>query len=232
MLFHKPKLDSEERQVIDRIEGLRRNLGFSLQTPTRWHGLMRRVVFAQAVRGSNSIEGFIVSVDDAVAAVDGEKPMTAGSETWAAHLGYQAAMTYVLQLADDPHFSYSLDLIRSLHFMMQSYDLSKNPGRWRPGSISVVDAGRGETVYQGPPARSVHPLMTELVEELNSPDEPGHDLIKAAMAHLNLAMIHPFSDGNGRMARCLQTHTTQCFRRWAKVAGIQRITRAPGSASA
>jgi len=25
------------------------------------------------------------------------------------------------------------------------------------------------------------------------------------MAHLNLVMIHPFSDGNGRMARCLQT---------------------------
>ena len=25
------------------------------------------------------------------------------------------------------------------------------------------------------------------------------------MAHLNLAMIHPFSDGNGRLARCLQT---------------------------
>ena len=30
-------------------------------------------------------------------------------------------------------------------------------------------------------------------------------LIKAAMAHLNLAMLHPFSDGNGRVARCLQT---------------------------
>ena len=27
----------------------------------------------------------------------------------------------------------------------------------------------------------------------------------AAMAHLNLTLIHPFSDGNGRMARCLQT---------------------------
>jgi len=25
------------------------------------------------------------------------------------------------------------------------------------------------------------------------------------MAHLNLTMIHPFSDGNGRMARCLQS---------------------------
>jgi Fic family protein len=30
-------------------------------------------------------------------------------------------------------------------------------------------------------------------------------LVKAAMAHLNLVMIHPFRDGNGRMARCLQT---------------------------
>jgi Fic family protein len=25
------------------------------------------------------------------------------------------------------------------------------------------------------------------------------------MAHLNLVMIHPFSDGNGRMARCIHT---------------------------
>ncbi len=30
-------------------------------------------------------------------------------------------------------------------------------------------------------------------------------MVRAAMAHLNLAMIHPFSDGNGRMARCLQS---------------------------
>jgi hypothetical protein len=30
-------------------------------------------------------------------------------------------------------------------------------------------------------------------------------LIRAAMAHLNLVMIHPFRDGNGRMSRCLQT---------------------------
>ena len=30
-------------------------------------------------------------------------------------------------------------------------------------------------------------------------------MIRAAMAHLNLVMIHPFRDGNGRMARCLQT---------------------------
>jgi Fic family protein len=36
-------------------------------------------------------------------------------------------------------------------------------------------------------------------------DDQAPVLIRAAMAHLNLVMIHPFPDGNGRMGRCLQT---------------------------
>jgi Fic family protein len=42
------------------------------------------------------------------------------------------------------------------------------------------------------------------MEEISRPSDLPR-VIQAAMAHLNLAMIHPFSDGNGRMARCLQT---------------------------
>jgi Fic/DOC family len=38
---------------------------------------------------------------------------------------------------------------------------------------------------------------------VNAPCEER--LVKAGMAHLNLTMIHPFRDGNGRMARCLQS---------------------------
>jgi Fic family protein len=46
--------------------------------------------------------------------------------------------------------------------------------------------------------------MRELSDSLSTPtsDDP---LVKGAMAHLNLVMIHPFRDGNGRMARALQT---------------------------
>jgi Fic family protein len=206
MLFHAPELDAKELEVLDRIEDLRRTLGFAVSSsPRRWFGLLRRVTFARAVRGSNSIEGYNVTVDDAIAAAEGEEPLEARADAWDAVKGYQSALTYVLQLANDPHFSYSTDLLRSLHFMMTQHDLRRNPGRWRPGPIFVQDDERGEIVYEGPEAERVPGLMAELIDSLNQgpAGEPGP--VKAAMGHLNLVMIHPFSDGNGRMARCLQT---------------------------
>jgi len=206
MLFQIPDPDALELDVLARIEELKRVLGHAVSaTPRRWYGVLRRVTFARAIRGSNSIEGYVVSVDDAVAAAEGGEPLEAGATAWEAVKAYQAAMTYVTQLADDPHFAYSTALVRSLHFMMLQYDLAKRPGRWRPGSIFVRDDERGALVYEGPDAELVPGLMEELAGFLNqaAPEAPG--IIKAAMAHLNLVMIHPFSDGNGRMARCLQT---------------------------
>ena len=206
MIFQTPELTVKEEEVVLRIEELKRTLGYSVSvTSKRWQGLLRRITFARAVRGSNSIEGYDVALDDAIAAAEGEEPLDPKTEAWAAVTGYQSAMTYVLQLADDPHFGYSADLVRGLHFMMMQYKLTKNPGRWRPGPIFVRDDEREEVVYEGPDAELVPGLVQELLDFLNRPPQDMPVVVKAAMAHLNLVMIHPFSDGNGRMARCLQT---------------------------
>ncbi len=204
MLFNCPELGSAELGVIDSINKLRENLSYAVGTPRKWTGLLRRNLFARAIRGSNSIEGYQISVDDAVAAVEGKEPMDAETETWAAVIGYRSAMSYVLQLSNDPYFSYSSDLLRALHYMMIQHDLSENPGKWRPGPIYVRNEERGEVVYEGPDAEMVPMLIQEMVSFL-SEGTPMNPLIRAAMGHLNLVMIHPFSDGNGRMGRCLQT---------------------------
>jgi Fic family protein len=206
MIFNNPQLDEFELKVIDRIQELKQRLGYLVdENPRRWGGLLRRNTFARAIRGSNSIEGINITAEDAIAAVEGEEPLDATAQVWAAIQGYRSAMTYVLQLAKDPHFTYSTDLIRSLHYMMIQYDLGKNPGRWRPGHIYVRDDSINEIVYEGPPAEFVPHLMGELMVALSDADSSQPAVITAAMGHLNLAMIHPFSDGNGRMARCLQT---------------------------
>jgi Fic family protein len=164
------------------------------------------VTLAKSIQGSNSIEGYLVSVEDAIAAVEGEQPVIdPNTEVWQAVTHYRRAMTYILQLADDPHWVYDPNLIRGLHYGMMAYDLDKNPGRWRPGTIHVRREATGEIVYTGPDPEAVPPLMQMLVDELNVADPDVPTMVKAAMAHLNLVMIHPFSDGNGRMARALQT---------------------------
>ena len=206
MLFKCPDLDDAELRAAERVRQLKESLNYVVQvTPKRWQGVLRRSTLAQAVRASNSIEGYNVTVDDAIALAEGQEPLDATAEARAAVEGYQQAMTYVIQLANDPHFRFSVDLIRGLHFMMIGYDLAKNPGRWRPGPIYVRDDEKNAVVYEAPAAELVPGLAAELVDELNANDPARPDVVRAAMGHLNLAMIHPFSDGNGRMARCLQS---------------------------
>jgi Fic family protein len=201
MIFEAPTLDEADELVLAGLDDLRRELRFYVVAPRRWLGTLRRATLARAVQGSNSIEGYHASVEDVAAVIDGEEPLDTDDETREAITGYRDAMTYVLQLAGEPPLI-DESLIRSLHFMMMKYDLTKNPGRWRPGAIWVEDDD-GHTVYQAPDREEVDGLMGELVAAVNERD--GHPTVLAAMAHLNLTMIHPFSDGNGRMARCLQS---------------------------
>jgi len=204
VIFEVPQTDAAEKAALERIEELRQQLRFYIAEPRRWVGLVGRVLRARAIQGSNSIEGFNVSDEDALAAVKGDEPSEATSENWQAVMGYRRAMTYVLQLANDPHFEYTPGLIRSLHFMITEYGLDASPGLWRPGPIWVRNDATGDIVYEGPEADLVSGFIDELVAQLQGESE-AHPMVRGAMAHLNLAMIHPFRDGNGRMARGLQT---------------------------
>ena len=201
MIYTIPPLSDADRLAMERIDGIRENLHFYLHTPRRWYGTLRRAVMARAVQGSVSIEGYHASVEDVASVIDDEEPLAATDETRRAVAGYRDAMTFVIQIAPtSPVFDTSL--LRSLHFMMIKYDLSKNPGQWRPKGVWVRGAD-GKIAYEAPERNLVEPLIDELLKQIATAEAPA--MVTAALAHLNLAMIHPFSDGNGRMARCLQT---------------------------
>src|SRR5680860_440993 len=204
MLFATPDLREPEHRVLQDIESLRTRLRWQLHEPRRWYGSLRRISMARHIQGSNIIEGYDAPLDDAAAIDLGEEPLDASQETRLALEGYRDAMTYVLQLAGEPDFSYSEQLIKSLHFMMTSYDLKKRPGLWRAGPVFVYNEEEERVVHEGANVEDVSKLMAELVSQLQQADE-APAMIRAGMAHLNLVMIHPFRDGNGRMARCLQT---------------------------
>jgi Fic family protein len=211
-IFATPTLDDTELEVISMIDDLRTRMRHRVGDDTlrRWNGGLRRMLEARAIQGSNTIEGYDASLDDVLAVMDGEQPLDADTETRMALQGYQEAMTYALQASQDDSPFVDEGLLKAWHFMMLKHDLNKLPGRWRHGPIYVYDEERDEQVYEGPPHELVPHLIEEMVDQLedwydeHEPSVPV--LVRAAMAHLNLVMIHPFKDGNGRMARCLQTY--------------------------
>lgn len=204
MIFQPPELPEQYVAVIQRINELRALLKFATSDSlNRWTGLLARTTAARVMVGTNVMEGVNVTKDDAIAAIDGEEPLSEEEEDKQAIQGYWRAMTYIVQLSKDPFYVHNEGTIRSLHYMLLSHDLSVFPGRWRPGSVQVTNTATNQVVYQGPDVALVPDLMAGLISFLNS--ECEHHLVKAAMAHLNLTMIHPFRDGNGRMARALQT---------------------------
>ena len=206
MIFQYPKLEQIDRDVLEMIRELRRELRHQVNVnPVRWTGFLRRNTFARALQGSNSIEGINADLAEAVAIVDEEKPESLEEEAEKALTCYRTALTYILRLHDDPHAEINAQLIRSLHFMMLNYDMTMMPGQWRPGPIRVVHEPTNKTVYEGPPSREVPKLVDELVAQILDHESVESSTVLAAMAHLNLAMIHPFRDGNGRMSRALQT---------------------------
>ncbi len=203
-VFTTPALDLDDQRVIEDVHALREEMAASLRTPRRWTGGLRRTAQARAIQGSNSIEGYSVTDQDALAAVEDEAPLSADQQTWAEIVGYRRVLTYVLGMATSPGFQLDAMTLRSMHFMLLEHDLSKAPGHYRTGPVFVHDDTRGQSVYEGPDHAMVSGLVEALVGTMG--DERELDpLVRAAMAHLNLVMIHPFRDGNGRMARALQT---------------------------
>ena len=205
MLFTYRSLDRQERRVEEATARIRGELDlFVVTEPRRWTGFLARMTRARALVASNSIEGINVSDDDAIAAIDREDPANTDRETWQAVIGYREAMDYILQRRRNPAFRITEDVLLAVHFMICQSDLRANPGQYRPGWVGVRNAESGEVVHEGVDRDHLESLIRELLAYVNDA-EIESVFLRAAMTHLNLALLHPFSDGNGRTARCIQT---------------------------
>lgn len=77
-------------------------------------------------------------------------------------------------------------------------------GQYRKKKVIIRNSATGEITFRPPPPLEVPFLMREFVYWLNKADSSEiHPVLKAGIAHHQLAAIHPFIDGNGRVSRAL-----------------------------
>lgn len=97
---------------------------------------------------------------------------------------------------------YSLKELKQMHGIMTRYLVTES-GSFRQGEEGVFNGEK--CIFMAPPARFVPKLMEELFEWMHCAKDKVHPLILSSIFHYEFVFIHPFSDGNGRMARLWHT---------------------------
>jgi Fic family protein len=204
MLFATPAPTPKLARDLAKLDELRQQLTRETDRAAPWMGTLRRFVRATTITQSTGIEGFRVSEQDGVALANGEARARAGEVDRQAVECYARAMDHVGVLARDPAFSWLDRVILDLHYDACSFQRKHDPGLWRQESVGIVD-GNGRIVYRAPDPGEVPGLMFDVVEWLEQGDLDVHVVVRAAMAHLHVVSVHPFSDGNGRVSRIVQS---------------------------
>jgi Fic family protein len=79
-------------------------------------------------------------------------------------------------------------------------------GEFRTKQVVIRNSENGEVTFRPPAAVEVTFLIREFLYWLNkTTSDDLHPVLKAGIAHHELVRIHPFIDGNGRVARALVT---------------------------
>lgn len=97
---------------------------------------------------------------------------------------------------------YSLKDLKMVHGVMTEKTIELS-GKFRTDGEGVFDS-KGHCIHVCPPAKQVEPLMTQLFNWIKNNKDTIHPLILSSVFHYEFVFIHPFADGNGRMARLWQ----------------------------
>ena len=157
---------------------------------------LRRNNRIRSIHSSLAIEANSLSMDEVQGVINGNSVMGPEREIQEVKNAYKA---YDLLGSFDP---YSLKDLQKIHGIM-TYLLLQDSGVFRTHNEGVF---KGETcIFMAPPPQFVPQLMQQLFAWMKESWQTIHPLILSSVFHYEFVLIHPFSDGNGRIARLWQT---------------------------
>lgn len=194
-------------EAISKCEHLAR-VPLRPETATRLHQLY----LAKGAAATTAIEGNTLSEAEVLRAVEGrlEVPPSKEYQKQEVENIIVACNRISKQITDGELPPLSAELIRGYNAqVLNALPPEENvvPGEFRQHSVLVGN------VYRGAPPEDGPFLTDRLCEWLNGPDfeakvgmELVYAIIKAVLAHVYVAWIHPFGNGNGRTARLIEFH--------------------------
>ena len=197
-------------QILNNLVGVAEIKSLVLRTPIlpRQEMKLRRDALIRMIHSSTSIEGNILNRYEVEKVLAGEK-VDAPKKDISEVKNYRDALYYISKFVEKKQ-KITAKTILEIHRLTTKNVLDKdNCGNFRKSKVYVVSR-RGNKIikvsYAGPEAKQVPKLVQDLTSWLNKTKEKNIcPVLAAAIAHSEIAAIHPFADGNGRTARLLAT---------------------------
>lgn len=166
----------------------------------------RKEALVRAVHYGTHIEGNELNLDQAEKVIDGHEVLARDRDIQEV-LNYRKVMDYIGHLSTNEALEINEDLILELHKLTTEKILpNEKVGRLRETQVVVKNSLTGDVTFRPPPSTEVPFQMEALFEFINQKDKSEiHPVLRAGIVHYEFVRIHPFIDGNGRVARALST---------------------------
>lgn len=196
-------------RALGRVEAARSTIDGAVILPAQ-EEVLRRDAKVGSVHYSNIIEGNELPMIESARAVDHE--LAPDTKAKLELVNYVAALDFIDNRATTDAIWYTPGFVKELHRVLSSglgraeaRFKAHHEGDWRDGQVAVGNALAIYHVGLGADYDEVEALMAERLEWLETKRGSSEYLgpIIAAVAHFEVAEVHPFADYNGRCARLL-----------------------------
>lgn len=184
-------------QIIDYVSSIMEKIGIvsSFNNLSKFPTL-RKQNRIKSIQSSCAIEANSLSFNQVEDVINGQKVIGPSKDIIEVKNAIEA---YKIAFKKNP---FSESDLKFIHKILTT-DVVITPGQYRTGGEGVIDEN-GNVIFIAPPGKMVPQLMSDLFNWTEENFKSMNPLILSSVFHYEFVFIHPFGDGNGRMARLWQ----------------------------
>ena len=194
---------------IGRIDAAREVIMNAPLVPA-WEAKFRKEAIERTVHRGTHLEGNPLSEEEVKDVLDGAEVIARDRDIQEV-INYRNVLKFIDgvygQIGTSGNYNFTIETILEMHKLTTEKVLPpESCGNFRIRQVVIRNTKTGQISYTPPPAAEVPYLIEDLVNWINSDEgKETHPVIKAGIIHYEIARIHPFTDGNGRVARAVAT---------------------------